>query len=81
MECVAIMPRPKKKPNYNPQQIMQEFMDAIADAFGSYDDRSDDTVPGLNAVAAEFGITPLKARKLLITAGVYWVFRAILTIQ
>ena len=65
------MPRPKKKPNYNPQQIMQEFMDAIADAFGSYDDRSDDTVPGLNAVAAEFGITPLKARKLLITAGVY----------
>lgn len=27
--------------------------------------------PGLNAVAAEFGITALKARKLLITAGVY----------
>ena len=65
------MPRPKKKPNYNPHQIMQEFMDAIADAFGSYDDRGDDTAPGLNAVAAEFGITSLKARKLLITAGVY----------
>lgn len=65
------MPRPRKKPNYNPHQIMQAFMDAIADAFGSYDDRDDDTAPGLNAVAAEFGITPLKARKLLITAGVY----------
>lgn len=65
------MPRPKKKANYNPHQIMQEFMDAIADAFGSYDDRDDDTAPGLNAVAAEFGITSLKARKLLITAGVY----------
>src|SRR5699024_1375147 len=65
------MPRPRKKPNYNPHQIMQEFMDAIADAFGSYDDRDDDTAPGLNAVAAEFGITALKARKLLITAGVY----------
>ena len=65
------MTRPKKKPNYNPHQIMQEFMDAIADAFGSYDDRDDDTAPGLNAVAAEFGITSLKARKLLITAGVY----------
>lgn len=65
------MSRPKKKPNYNPHQIMQEFMDAIADAFGSYDDRDDDTAPGLNAVAAEFGITALKARKLLITAGVY----------
>ena len=65
------MSRPKKKPNYNPHQIMQEFMDAIADAFGFYDDRDDDTAPGLNAVAAEFGITSLKARKLLITAGVY----------
>ncbi len=65
------MPRPKKKPDYNPHQIMQAFMDAIADAFGSYDDRDDDTAPGLNAVAAEFGITSLKARKLLITAGVY----------
>ena len=50
---------------------MQAFMDAIADAFGSYDDRDNDTACGLNAVAAEFGITSLKARKLLITAGVY----------
>lgn len=65
------MSRPKKKPNYNPDQVMQEFMAAVADAFGSYDDREDTTFPGLNAVAAEFGITALKARKLLITAGVY----------
>lgn len=50
---------------------MQEFMAAVADAFGSYDDREDKTFPGLNAVAAEFGITALKAKKLLITAGVY----------
>lgn len=50
---------------------MQEFMAAVADAFGSYDDREDITFSGLNAVAAEFGITALKARKLLITAGVY----------
>ena len=50
---------------------MQEFMAAVAGAFGSYDDREDTTFPGLNAVAAEFGITALKARKLLITAGVY----------
>ena len=65
------MSRPKKKPNYNPDQVMQEFMAAVADAFGSYDDREDITFPGLNAVAAEFGITALKTRKLLITAGVY----------
>ena len=65
------MSRPKKKPNYNPDQVMQEFMAAVADAFGSYDDREDKTFPGLNAVAAEFEITALKARKLLITSGVY----------
>ena len=65
------MSRPKKKPNYNPDQVMQDLMSAVAGAFGSYDDREDTTFPGLNAVAAEFGITALKARKLLITAGVY----------
>lgn len=65
------MPRPKRKPNYNSDQIMRDFTAAVADAFGSYDDREDTTFPGLNAVAAEFGITALKARKLLITAGVY----------
>lgn len=65
------MSRPKKKPNYNPDQVMQDFMAVVAGAFGSYDDREDTTFPGLNAVAAEFEITALKARKLLITAGVY----------
>ena len=52
---------------------MKEFMGAVADAFGSYDDRNPGTsaFSGLNAVAAEFGMTALKTRKLLITAGVY----------
>ena len=65
--------RPRKKPEYDPEQIMEEFMGAVADAFGFYDDRSPgrNASSGLNAVAAEFGITALKARKLLITAGVY----------
>ena len=71
MECVTIVLRLKKKPNYNPNQVMRDLMSAVADAFGSYDDRRDDTAPGLNTVAAEFGIASLKARKLLITAGVY----------
>ena len=70
-EGIITMPRTKKKPNYNPNQIMRDFMTVVADAFGSYDDREDTVPPGLNAVAAEFGITALKARKLLITAGVY----------
>lgn len=67
------MSRHKKKPDYNAEQIMTEFLNAMAEAFGSpYDDRKQsDGCPGLNRVAKEFGITPLKARKLLITANVY----------
>lgn len=66
------MPRPKKKPDYNADQIMQEFTTTLADAFGSYDDRdSEEPQNSLNTVAAEFEITALKARKLLITAGMY----------
>lgn len=65
------MARPRKKTDYDSEQVVQEFMAAVTDAFGSYDDREDTTFPGLNMVAAEFGITALKTRKLLITAGVY----------
>ena len=65
------MPRLQKKPDYDANQIMKDFMDTVAEAFGTYDDRTDSRDPGLNAVAAEFGITALKARKMLITAGVY----------
>lgn len=65
------MPRPKKKPDYDAAQIMKDFMDTVAEAFGTYDDRTGGQKQGLNAVATEFGITALKARKLLITAGVY----------
>ena len=32
------MPRKKKKPDYNAEKIMQEFIVAVADAFGEYDD-------------------------------------------
>lgn len=70
-----IMSRPKKKPDYDAGKVMTEFLNAIAEAFGApYDDRSrepGDGSPGLNRVAKEFGITALKARKLLITANVY----------
>ena len=67
------MARPRKKPDYDPEQVVKEFLDAVADAFGSYDDRNPggSAFPGLNAVAAAFDMTALKARKLLITAGVY----------
>lgn len=68
------MSRPKKKPDYDAEKVMAEFLNAITEAFGApYDDRNrtGDGSPGLNRVAQEFGITSLKARKLLITANVY----------
>ena len=35
------MPRPKKKPDYDAAQIMKDFMDTVAEAFGTYDDRTE----------------------------------------
>ena len=30
------MARPRKKPDYDPEQVVKEFLGAVADAFGSY---------------------------------------------
>lgn len=68
------MSRQQKKPKYDSEKIMKEYMAALVDAFGApYDDRevTEQDQVSLNDVAAEFGITAMKARKLLITAGVY----------
>lgn len=68
------MSRQQKKPDYDGEKIMREYMEVLVDAFGTpYDDRErqDKNHVSLNEVAAEFDITAMKARKLLITAGVY----------
>ena len=67
------MPRKKKKPLYDPEASMEELLKALVKDYGSYDDRKSkgEHKPSLNSIAAEHGINPLKARKLLITAGVY----------
>ena len=48
----SAMSRPKKKPDYDAEKIMTEFLNAIAEAFGGpYDDRNrepDGGSPGLN---------------------------------
>jgi hypothetical protein len=60
---------------YDAEKIMEEFTASIIDCFGRrYDDRIAEEVgmyPSLNAVAAEFNITVIKTRKILITAGYY----------
>ncbi len=57
------MARPRKRPEYDPEKIMKELMTAVAE---SYEETGE-----LKITAEEFGISALKVRKLLITAGVY----------
>ena len=68
------MSRPKKKPNYDADRSMRELTDQVVASYGeAYDDRYSlerDHV-SLRDVAAEYKITILKARKILITAGVF----------
>ena len=68
------MPMPKRKPNYNPTSTMQELLTAVCDYYGdSVDDREpeDQDHISLHDVADRFNITVMKARKLLITGGLY----------
>ena len=61
------MGRPKKRPEYNKDNVMTALLEAVSDCYGS----SGGDGASLRKVADEFGITHLKARKLLITAGAY----------
>ena len=68
------MPMPKRKPNYNPTSTMQELLTAVCEFYGDpVDDRKDEDPDhvSLHGVADEFDITVMKARKLLITGGLY----------
>ena len=57
--------RKKSKPDYNPSAVLQNQMDA---AVSLYDKEEH---PSLQTIANELDLNPIKARKLLITAGVY----------
>ena len=57
--------RKKSKPDYNPSAILQNQMDAAVVLYSTADH------PSLQTIANELDLNPIKARKLLITAGVY----------
>lgn len=59
------MSRPRKNPDYNAEMIMNEFLKDMAEYYEKSPQAS------LRDVAAEFDVTLLKVRKILITAGVY----------
>ena len=68
------MPMPKRKPNYNRTATMQELLTAVCEFYGDpVDDRKEEDPDhmSLHDVAEEFNITVMKARKLLITGGLY----------
>lgn len=63
------MGRAKKKPEYDQNGIMEQFQDCIVEAYTSEVD--DGSGISLRQISEEFGITLMKTRKILITAGVY----------
>lgn len=66
--------RPRKKLGYDRELEIEKLVLAAADLFEvPYDDREkrDESAPNLNFVASEMEITTVKARRLLITAGMY----------
>lgn len=63
------MGRTKKKPGYDQNRIMEQFQNCIVEAYTS--GISDGSCISLRQVSEEFGITLMKTRKILITAGVY----------
>lgn len=57
------MARPKKKPAYDADKIMRDLIAAVTE---SYEETGE-----MKMTAEEFDMSPLKIRKLLITAGLY----------
>lgn len=67
------MARPKKKPEYDSEQMAQQIMEAVTDAYLNPPQGTEDDTGHmqLKQLAEEFSMTPLKVRKLLITTGAY----------
>ena len=67
------MARPRKQPDYDPAKLQKELLEEIKEAYEHplLIDADSSGRMKLNRLAEEFSITPLKARKLLITEGAY----------
>lgn len=66
--------RPKKKPDYDREKEIEAFQAKAVELFGEpYDDRIErsEDAPSIRDVANAMNTTPLRVRKMLVTAGVY----------
>ena len=63
--------KPKKKPDYDREEITEELLAAVVGVYEALDEYGNH--PSLQAIVDELdcGLNPLKVRKLLITAGIY----------
>lgn len=57
--------RKPSKPDYDADALLQKQMDAAVPLYSTADN------PSLQTIADKLNLNPIKARKLLITAGVY----------
>ena len=60
------MPRPKNNPGFDPAKLEEEMLKTVVELFNSSSNPNHD----ISFIAEELQISDLKARKLLITAGV-----------
>ncbi len=67
------MARPKKKPEYNSEEVSQQIIEAITDAYlnPSEGTADKDGKMYINLLAEEFSMSRIKVRKLLITSRAY----------
>ena len=63
------MGRPKKKPGYDSEKIVEQFTNCIAEAYMS--GVGGGSANSLRQISEQFNITLMKARKILITTGAY----------
>lgn len=66
--------RPKKKPDYDREREIEAFQARAVELFGEpYDDRIErsEDAPSIRDVANAMNTTPLRVRKMLVTAGAY----------
>ena len=63
MDVEGIVLREKDAPDYDPEKIKTELIDAVCEAY--------EAGISLRAVAKSFGISAMKVRKILITGGAY----------
>lgn len=67
------MPRPAKRPGYDPATMMKELQNSIVELYLNSDvpGASGRNTQSLRKIGDELDLNPIKVRKLLITAGVY----------